>query len=594
TYLGTNYNSYIDDTNNIAYVQYLGDISSNVQMQMGNALASSAPSDPSAVSAAYNSDTQITVTWTDNASDEDNFVIQRRDDIGAGWGSYAEIGTVAANTTSFVDNSTNNAGNPPSTNERYQYKVIAQNIAGNSTEVATASATDTKPSAPTIGTPTVDSSTAITWTWTDNANFEDSYRLDYESIAGTDVDDLAADSESYQATGLTPNTAYSVSVKAYHNSRGESTSSASSATVYTLANAATSLTSASQTNTSITASWNANSNPNGTEYYIENMTASTNSGWTTDSSWSSASLTCGTEYTFRVKARNGSTISTAWTDNVTIATGACTANTNGGGGGVVALPPATGFGQVSANIAMGQNSNIGDINNTGTNVLAYINSSASFQATVSNHDNETTQEHHFKIIDLDLLNNIITLQINSAPQIVKLNLAESKTIDLDNDGMKDLEIKFANLYVNRAELTMSSILNEPTISKLIKYSNSPKVYLLENNKKRWIVDGEIFNTLGYKWNDIQIISDETIYTDGENLSSSTNKYIFKNFLKLGSLGEEIRQLQTKLKSLGYFNYPQITGYFGTVTEVAIKAFQKANNIDQFGYVGPATRAALNK
>lgn len=75
-------------------------------MQMGNALASSAPSDPSAVSATYNSDTQITVTWTDNASDEDNFVIQRRDDTGAGWGSYAEIGTAAANATSFVDNST--------------------------------------------------------------------------------------------------------------------------------------------------------------------------------------------------------------------------------------------------------------------------------------------------------------------------------------------------------------------------------------------------------------------------------------------------------------------------------------------------------
>lgn len=361
-----------------------------------------------------------------------------------------------------------------------------------------------------------------------------------------------------------------------------------------MANAPTSLTSASQTNTSITAAWNANSNPSGTEYYIENMTAGTNSGWTTDSSWSSASLTCGTEYTFRVKARNGATVATAWTDNVTIATGTCTANTNGGGGGVVALPPATGFGQVSANIAMGQNSNIGDINNTGTNVLAYINSSASFQATVSNHDNEITQEHRFKIIDLDLLNNIITVQINSVPQIVKLNLAESKTIDLDNDGVKDLEIKFANLYVNRAELTMSSILNETTISKLIKYNNSPKVYLLENNKKRWIIDGETFSSLGYQWDDVKIIDDSIVYNDGENLSKTTTKYTFKNFLKLGQTSEEVLQLQSKLKNLGYFSYPKLTGYFGAVTETAVKAFQNANNIDQFGYVGPATRAALNK
>jgi phage pi2 protein 07 len=243
---------------------------------------------------------------------------------------------------------------------------------------------------------------------------------------------------------------------------------------------------------------------------------------------------------------------------------------------------------------MGQNSNIGDINNSGTNVLAYINSSASFQATVSNHNNKTTQEHRFKIIDLDLLYNIITIQINSEPQIVKLNLAESKTIDLDNDGVKDLEIKFANLYVNRAELTMSSILNEPTISKLIKYNNSPKVYLIEKAKKRWIIDGETFNALGYKWNDVQIIADEIIYADGENLASQENKYIFKNFLKLGQTSEEVLQLQSKLKNLGYFSYPKLTGYFGAFTETAVKTFQKANNIDQFGYVGPATRAALNK
>jgi hypothetical protein len=593
TYLGTNYNSFVDDANNIAYIQYLSDVSSNVQMQMGANLPNTTPDDAADALATYNSDTQITVTWTDNAGDEDGFIIQRRDDTGAGWGAYTEIGTAIADAVSFVDNSTNNASNPPAVNEKYQYKIIAQNIAGNSTGVTSASI-DTKPSAPTISTPTVDSSTAITWTWTDNANFEDSYRLDYESAAGTDVDDLAADSETYQATGLTPNTAYSVSIKAYHNTRGESASSASSATVYTLANTPSSLTSASQTNTSITASWNANSNPSGTEYYIENMTAGTNSGWTTDNSWSSGSLTCSTEYTFRVKARNGDAAATAWTDNVTIATGTCTANTNGGGGGVVALPPATGFGQVSANIAMGQNSNIGDINNSGTNVLAYINSSASFQATVSNHNNKTTQEHRFKIIDLDLLYNIITIQINSEPQIVKLNLAESKTIDLDNDGVKDLEIKFANLYVNRAELTMSSILNEPTISKLIKYNNSPKVYLIEKAKKRWIIDGETFNALGYKWNDVQIIADEIIYADGENLASQENKYIFKNFLKLGQTSEEVLQLQSKLKNLGYFSYPKLTGYFGAFTETAVKTFQKANNIDQFGYVGPATRAALNK
>lgn len=593
TYLGTTYNSYVDDTNNIAYIQYLSDVSSNVQLQMGNALASSAPSDPSAVTATYNSDTQITVTWTDNSADEDGFIIQRRDDTGAGWGSYTEIGTAVADATSFVDNSTNNAGNPPSNNERYQYKVIAQNIAGNSTG-ATSSSIDTKPGTPTIGTPTVDSSTAITWAWTDNANFEGSYRIDYESVAGTDVDDLAANSTSYQATGLTPNTAYSISVKAYHNSRGESASSATSDTVYTLANTPTTLTSTAQTATSITLSWNANSNANGTEYYIENTTANTNSGLITTNNWTSSGLTCNTNYTFKVKAKNGADVDTSWSDNLVVSTATCPVEENLGGGGAVALPAAVGVGQNNANIAMGQTTNIGAVQNSGTNVLAYINSGANFQTSVSNHNNQTTQEHSFKIIDLDLLNNIITVQINSEPQIVILKLDEAKTIDLDNDGVKDLEIKFANLYVNRAELTMSSLLNDTKTNHLIKYPNSPKVYLIEKAKKRWIVDGEVFNALGYQWSDVQTISTDTIYPDGENLASPSNKYIFKNFLKLGQTSEEVRQLQIKLKTLGYFTYPQTTGYFGPATQTAVKAFQKANNISPLGYVGPGTRAALNK
>ncbi len=591
TYLGTAYNSYVDDANNIAYIQYLSDVSSNVQIQMGNALANSAPAAPSAVTAVYNSDTQITVTWTDNSADEDGFIIQRRDDTGSGWSEYTEICTIPANSTNFLDNSANNPDNPPAANERYQYKIIAQNIIGNSTG-ATSSAIDTKPAAPTIGTATVDSSTAITWTWTDNAKFEDSYRIDYESSAGTDVDDLAANATSYQATGLTPNTAYSVSVRAYHNTRGESSASATSDEVYTLANIPNTL-SASVTNmNNITVAWNANSNPNGTEYYVENVTLASNSGWITSANWYSNGLTCNTEYTFRVKARNGDSIDTTWSDNFTASSTDCTL-TNGGGG-AVSLPAAIGEGRISETISMGQIADIGAVQNSGTNVLAYINSGASFQATVSNHNNKTTQEHSFKILDLDLLNNIITIQINSKPQIIKLKLNETQKVDLDGDGVKDLEIKFADIYINRAEITMATVLDEQILHTLIKYANSPKVYLLENNKKRWITDGETFLALGYKWSDIQIIPEITTYTDGENLTTSQNKYILKNFLKLGQTSEEVRQLQTKLKTLGYFHYPSITGYFGQVTEQAVKAFQKANNISPLGYVGPATRAALNK
>lgn len=70
---------------------------------------------------------------------------------------------------------------------------------------------------------------------------------------------------------------------------------------------------------------------------------------------------------------------------------------------------------------------------------------------------------------------------------------------------------------------------------------------------------------------------------------------FKSFLELGMRSSEVKALQDKLKALGHFD-PKIdsTGYFGPVTFDAVKKFQKANGLAQVGFVGPGTRAALNK
>jgi hypothetical protein len=591
THIGTSYTSFVDKDNNIAYIQYLGDVSSNVEIQIGANLPTSAPSDASSVISTYNSDIQITVTWTDNSDDEDGFIIQRRDDTGSGWGSYTQIGTVDADVTIFVDNVANNASNPPAANERYQYKLIAQNIIGNSSGAAAVSAIDTSATAPTIGTPTADSSTAITWTWTDNANFENSYRVDYVTgtESATDVDGLAADAVSWQDTDLTPNTEYTVQAHAYHDSRGESSASATSASIYTLANIPSSLSANADSETQVTASWEANSNPDNTEYYVENTTAGTNSGWVTTTSWSSTSLSCGTSYSFRIKSRNDDSVETSWSSSASETSSTCP-----GGGSAPAAPVATGTGDSNSSIGMGQSANIGTVSSGGTNVFTYINSVANFNTTVSNNNHHTIQTHSFEIIEMDLLTNIITIQINSEPQIITLSLDETKEIDLDGDNIKDFEIKFEDLYINRAEITLTTLLEDIVDPpNLIKYEHSPKVYLVENNKKRWIIDGNTFLSLGYNWSDITIISNIINYVNGENLQLSTNEFVFSSFLNVGTVGNEVRELQKLLKQLGYFTYPSITGYFGPVTTQAVKDFQRANNIISVGYIGPQTRAALN-
>lgn len=65
-------------------------------------------------------------------------------------------------------------------------------------------------------------------------------------------------------------------------------------------------------------------------------------------------------------------------------------------------------------------------------------------------------------------------------------------------------------------------------------------------------------------------------------------------IQRGDKGEDVRQLQLKLLAHGYSVGPDgADGDFGKNTEAAVKAFQKNNNLNPDGVVGPATWAALN-
>lgn len=73
----------------------------------------------------------------------------------------------------------------------------------------------------------------------------------------------------------------------------------------------------------------------------------------------------------------------------------------------------------------------------------------------------------------------------------------------------------------------------------------------------------------------------------------TEKFTFTKFLNLDATGTEVSELQRRLTSLGFYSGP-ITGKFGPLTEAAVKKLQKAHGLAQAGYVGPGTRAILNK
>ena len=89
---------------------------------------------------------------------------------------------------------------------------------------------------------------------------------------------------------------------------------------------------------------------------------------------------------------------------------------------------------------------------------------------------------------------------------------------------------------------------------------------------------------GYKT--LQAIS-KAIAAAGGSASSGTTG------LKVGSTGDKVRQLQLDLTALGYY-YGDVSGHYGSLTQAAVKKFQKAKGITQDGIAGTSTLNAIAK
>ena len=61
--------------------------------------------------------------------------------------------------------------------------------------------------------------------------------------------------------------------------------------------------------------------------------------------------------------------------------------------------------------------------------------------------------------------------------------------------------------------------------------------------------------------------------------------------KVGSRGDEVRQIQTKLKNWGYYT-GSVDGIYGWQTEAAVKSFQKKNGLTSDGIAGKQTLNAM--
>lgn len=87
-------------------------------------------------------------------------------------------------------------------------------------------------------------------------------------------------------------------------------------------------------------------------------------------------------------------------------------------------------------------------------------------------------------------------------------------------------------------------------------------------------------------------------TGGQNagLVLGESTFAFNSNLSLGMNSNEVVELQERLRAEGFFTFHTSTGYFGPITLAAVKAYQTAHPEIGYvtGYVGPLTRAVLNK
>ncbi|WP_298841153.1 spore cortex-lytic enzyme [Clostridium sp.] len=81
------------------------------------------------------------------------------------------------------------------------------------------------------------------------------------------------------------------------------------------------------------------------------------------------------------------------------------------------------------------------------------------------------------------------------------------------------------------------------------------------------------------------------YFSSEVYFNIYSKQAIAQVYKYGSRGEQVKQIQTKLKKWGYYN-GGIDGIYGYNTYLSVKAFQKSNGLKADGMAGNSTLVAI--
>ncbi|HET6445235.1 MAG TPA: S8 family serine peptidase, partial [candidate division Zixibacteria bacterium] len=258
------------------------------------------PAAPTHLYATSDSQSEIDLSWQDNATDETAYHIERSPN-GSTW---ADIATVTANTTTFSDDSL-------TCGTSYYYRVRGYRSSdGTYSSYSNVASETTLPctlGAPTNLIATAGSQNEIDLSWQDNATDETAYHIERSpdgSVAWAEIDTVTANTTTLSDDSLTCGTSYYYRVRGYRSSDGGYSSYSNVASETTLPctlEAPTNLNATAGSQTEIDLSWQDNATYE-TAYLIERSPNGTSS-WTqidtvpADSTlFSDTTLSCGTSY----------------------------------------------------------------------------------------------------------------------------------------------------------------------------------------------------------------------------------------------------------------------------------------------------------
>ncbi len=188
------------------------------------------PAAPSNLVATTSSSSQINLTWTDNANNENGFKVEQSTD----GTTFTQVAMLGSNAVSY-------SATGLSASTTYFYRVASFNDAGNSQYSNTANATTSPappavPAAPTGLTATAISRTQINLSWVDNSGNETGFKIERCKSANctnyVEVGQVGANVTTFADTGLTKNTTYRYRVRAFNAGGNSGYSNAVSAKTF--------------------------------------------------------------------------------------------------------------------------------------------------------------------------------------------------------------------------------------------------------------------------------------------------------------------------------------------------------------------------